>query len=294
MIGDPNNSSTFYSGGTVLSGSVNVMAVSKTTDGGTSWARSLLTTTAGFTYALTIDRTDSRIVYAGGNPGVYKSTDAGTSWFSSSTGLSGTVYALAVHATTTSTLFAGSSAGVYKSTDGGASWSSTGCSSVIPVAVDPLRPNDVYAGTRTGVYKSTIGGGNWTAMNDGLLDLNVTSLAVNPGSYLFASTGGAGLYRWLFTDVAENTASARSRGFAINPNPTAGRSTISYALPRSGKVRLVLYDNQGRLVRTLVTAVQDAGNHSITYQTDELAAGVYFVELVTPEAKTQQKLVVVR
>jgi len=294
MASDPSNPQVYYSGGTAPYDSINVMTVSKTINSGTNWTRSYLTTTTGFTYSLCVDPTNSNIVYAGGNPGLYKSTNGGTSWAGSGTGVSGYVYAIAVNPATPSIVYAGTPSGLFKSTNGGTSWASTLSANVKSIVIDPTAPNTVYAGTAAGVYKTTNGGTNWTVMNDGLLSTNVTCLGLNPGTYLFASTAGAGVHRWLFTGIEENTGSTPRSGFVIRPNPTAGKSLISYALPHAGKVRLVLYDNQGRLVQTLVTTVQDAGIHRIACHTDQLAAGVYFIELVTPQSQAREKLVVVR
>ncbi len=44
-----------------------------------------------------------------------------------------------------------------------------------------MTPTTLYAGTRDGgVFKSTDGGGNWSAVNTGLGDTWVTSLAIDP------------------------------------------------------------------------------------------------------------------
>jgi len=274
------------------------MCVSKTTNGGTSWTRSFCSARTGFVNSLLVDPANPNIVYAGGNDsslaGLFRSTNGGTSWTSISTGITSYVVALARDPVSGNILYAATSSGVFKTTNGGTSWTNTGCANAKAVMVDPNQPSIVYAGASNGFFRSTTGGGSWTAMNQGLQDLNVTCIGMNPGSYLFAGTYGAGVHRWLFTGVEENTDLGISRGCVIKPNPTVGKSMISYALPRAGKVRLVLYDNQGRLVKTLVTAVQDAGIHSIACHTDQLAAGVYFIELVTSETQTRQKLVVVR
>jgi photosystem II stability/assembly factor-like uncharacterized protein len=291
---DPNNNSIYWCGGNYYDSTNYIMAVAKTTDAGTNWSRYRLSTVYGQTYCIAVDRTNSNVVYAGGNPGLYKTTDGGTNWSNISTGLTGYVYAVAINPASSSTVYAGTPNGVFKTTTGGASWTNTGNTNVKSILIDPIMTSTLYAGTATGVFKSTNAGSTWTAMSQGLLDPNVTCLGISGSSYLFASTAGAGVHRWLFTGVEENTGSAPRSGFVVKPNPTAGKSLISYALPRAGKVRLVLYDNQGRLVKTLVTAVQDAGIHSINYYTDQLAAGVYFIELATPEVQTRQKLIVVR
>jgi len=68
------------------------------------------------------------------------------------------------------------------------------------------------------------------------------------------------------------------------PNPAVGASHISYALPRSGRVRLRIYGSDGRLIRSLVDGRQEAGSHALDWDgTDRagrpLPEGVYFVNL---------------
>jgi photosystem II stability/assembly factor-like uncharacterized protein len=81
-------------------------------------------------YALSIDPTNPRVVFAGTGTGVYKSTDGGESWRAVNRGLEleerNWVSALSVDPTNPRVVFAGTDAGVYKSDDGGATWTSTG------------------------------------------------------------------------------------------------------------------------------------------------------------------------
>ncbi len=299
MARDPNNSLVFYSGGGYLNGTVTVMAVSKTTNGGLSWTRSLVTATTGFTYSLLVEPTNSNIVYAGGNPGLYKSTDGGVNWASSSAGITGTVYALARDPTSANILYAGTPSGVFKTTNAGASWSSTGSSNVKALVVNPNSATDVYAGTSSGVYRSTTGGGNWTAMNQGLLDVNVTCLGINPGSYLFAGTSSAGVHRWLFTGVAEDTGKAINPTFRIVPNPARGMTCITYSVETRGPVRLAVYDAGGRVVRTLVRSTLEPDTYTAVWSgLDDtgrpVPAGVYFYRLTTGKTKLTEKLILVK
>jgi photosystem II stability/assembly factor-like uncharacterized protein len=94
---------------------------------------------------------------------VFKSTDGGASWASSSTGLTfAFVSLLAIDPHTPSTLYAsvgncgprGCGGGsLFKSTDGGASWSSAG-SGVEGLAFDPQSPGTVYALADGYVFKN--------------------------------------------------------------------------------------------------------------------------------------------
>lgn len=299
MAADPNNNMVFYTGGNYKDSLTLVMAVSKTTDGGTTWSRYLLTTTAGFTYALAVDPTNSNILYAGGNPALFKSTDGGTNWASSSSGLAGCVNSIVIHPTTTSTLYAGSSLGVFKSTDCGASWNNTGCTNINAVVIDPNSPNTIYAGTATGVYKSTTGGGNWATMNDGLFDLNVTSMGIHAGRCLYASTHSAGIFNWQTTEVKEEAGSSLRSVLSTHPNPAKGQVSVRYAVSSMSKVNLAIYDAQGRLVKNLASTVRKPGVYTATWngldrRGWQVPAGVYFIELATEQSKSIQKLILLR
>jgi len=66
--------------------------------------------------------------------------------------------------------------------------------------VDPMDSSRIYVGTAgAGVYKSFDGGYTWTAMNIGLLDQDVLSLVIDPGTtepdtVLYAGTNGGGVF----------------------------------------------------------------------------------------------------
>jgi hypothetical protein len=63
-------------------------------------------------------------------------------------------------------------------------------------------------------------------------------------------------------------------------------SFIQYQIPKRDKplmVNIVLYDLQGRLVRTLVNGVKSSGLHSVGFTGSELAAGTYLCQMKTGE-----------
>jgi hypothetical protein len=68
---------------------------------------------------------------------------------------------------------------------------------------------------------------------------------------------------------------------AAAPNPFVGRTRLHYLLPAAGRVRLMLYDASGRLVRVVSQGRQDIGPHTATLDADGLAAGVYLLRLDT-------------
>jgi hypothetical protein len=83
------------------------------------------------------------------------------------------------------------------------------------------------------------------------------------------------------------------------PNPAHGATTLRFGLPRTAKVELALYDQQGRRVRSLLGGMQPAGEQTITWNgRDEsgrsLPAGLYFVRLATEGRTFVSRLAVIR
>ena len=83
------------------------------------------------------------------------------------------------------------------------------------------------------------------------------------------------------------------------PNPSSGRTTFTYALPRDGQVRLLLFGANGRVVRTLESGARSGGIHAVRWDGRDdsgrrAAPGVYFARLETGGRMLRQMLTVVR
>ena len=63
------------------------------------------------------------------------------------------------------------------------------------------------------------------------------------------------------------------------PNPFNPETTIRYALPQAGQVRLVVYDLLGHEVAVLVDQSRPAGNHTVRFGADNLSSGLYVYRL---------------
>ncbi len=79
------------------------------------------------------------------------------------------------------------------------------------------------------------------------------------------------------------------------PNPSAAASTVRFQLPRSGTVRVDVYDVQGRRVQTLADRASSPGTHDLPWDTSSLAAGTYLYRLmVDGEMVATKRATVVR
>jgi hypothetical protein len=83
------------------------------------------------------------------------------------------------------------------------------------------------------------------------------------------------------------------------PNPFNPVTDLRYDLDTGGRVRVAVYDAQGRLVRTLVSSWQDAGQKSLTWnaandQGQDVSAGVYFYVLETGGQRQIRKMILLK
>ncbi len=88
---------------------------------------------------------------------------------------------------------------------------------------------------------------------------------------------------------------ARAEFSAPAPNPLRGgaASTLRFALAQGGRTKLALYDAQGRVARTLVDGVLEAGAHAVTLRGDGLAPGLYLARLESPGFTATRRVMVV-
>jgi hypothetical protein len=78
------------------------------------------------------------------------------------------------------------------------------------------------------------------------------------------------------------------------PNPFNPATTIAYAVPVKGRVRLSVGDIRGRETVTLVDAVQNAGAYTAVFDASSAASGVYFYRLETEGAVITKKMTVIK
>jgi photosystem II stability/assembly factor-like uncharacterized protein len=187
----------------------------KSTDGGATWTPSLVnaggTNEQDWVYSLAIDPHSSNIIFAAAHEtGIYRSTNAGSSWQRINTGLTDlTGRSILIDPTRTSTEYVGfwHRSGAFKSTDSGDHWSSIASgiagTKVYHMTMDPNNPAVLYAATYDdGLYKSTNAGGSWRTI--GFRNVPFVCITVHPvdSSYVLAGAAGTGL--WLSEDGGAN------------------------------------------------------------------------------------------
>ncbi len=170
---------------------------------------------------------------------------------------------------------------LFRSHDGGDTWDDVGGDlpdlPTSAVVVDPLYPQFVYAGNDLGVYLSIDGGDTWEPFSSGMPTVMVSDLKVSvPNRTLRAATHGNGVYERDLYEPSGGVGERPIEQLALRAHPNGD---LSFELPAGGRVRLDLFDSNGRCVRALIDEERAAGAYRLSTRGAGLASGVYFARL---------------
>ncbi len=259
--------------------------VHRSSDGGDTWTGVALPNSSGGFATGCFAFGDNNEVYAGSIDGFYKSTDFGLSWTQNNTGLLGKHVRVMTVAPNQDiyiqTIYSSSFDGMYRSTNRGESWQRLEANDPYFSALIAAGNGDLYGTSDDGASRSTNGGVTWTEFNTGLATFErLSSIVISPTGRMF--TGGYRVYRStaLLTDVDEPVSHPVSFALEQNyPNPFNPKTEIVYEVDSRQSIELSVYDVLGRKVVTLVEGMQDAGEHTVSFDGSSLASGVYLYRL---------------
>jgi photosystem II stability/assembly factor-like uncharacterized protein len=156
----PTNSNIVYAG-TYNKG------IFRSTNGGLSWTKN---SSNYYNYCMVTTSASPDIAYSGCYGEIYKTTDAGVNWLSTSSGLSGdSLRGLAASQTNGFVVYAGNHYGMFKTTNGGISWANISnnlsLGKIITFANAPSSPSTIYTELAgIGIFKTTNSGSDWVKL----------------------------------------------------------------------------------------------------------------------------------
>ncbi len=179
-----------------------------------------------------------------------------------------------------------------------------------------------YAPANDGTHASvtaTIANGNSQRFENGLLRFRMPaacdSVEVTGGTLLEIEDSGSGAVYHVGVDILASNVQTVSvtldssctrprppEGLWLGPNepnPFSLGTTFRYTLPRSGSVRLAIYDVHGRQVDVLIDRHMDAGRHDAVWAGRDrddrpVASGIYFAGLTLGNENRSRKIVLMR
>ncbi|MFZ1083091.1 MAG: discoidin domain-containing protein [Candidatus Kryptoniota bacterium] len=78
------------------------------------------------------------------------------------------------------------------------------------------------------------------------------------------------------------------------PNPFNPTTTIIYELPANSFVTLKVYDVLGREIKTLISGLQSAGNHNVTFDASRFSSGVYLYAMTAGGVTVTKKMILLK
>ena len=83
----------------------------------------------------------------------------------------------------------------------------------------------------------------------------------------------------VITGVAGEDVHAGYEMSGLTPNPTSGKSILTFRLGGSGHATVRVFDTEGRVVATLADERMSEGEHRLEWEGDNYAAGTYYVRV---------------
>jgi len=125
----------------------------------------------------------------------------------------------------------------------------------------------------------------------------------SPKEYSFVTKDVASYYRlkqidtegsYCYSDEIEITFNLSYQLNQNHPNPFNPSTTISYSLPKSTQVNLVVYNALGQQVVELVNETMDAGTHQVNFDASQLTSGMYFYKIQTGDFSKTMKMMLLK
>ncbi len=144
----------------------------------------------------------------------------------------------------------------------------------------------------------------YNTSNSGLLDNDVSSIAIDVSGNKWIGTGGCGSGMAVYKEGGivsaveqENEIISIFTNYILHqnyPNPFNPTTTIKYSIPKLSFITLKVYDVLGSEVATLVNEEKPVGTYELSWNAANLASGVYFYQLKAGSYVETKKMILLK
>ena len=318
VVMDPNNSNILYYG---------THSLYRTENGTSSWEKVSPKLTdhsderrLGTITTIAVAQTNSNVIYVGTDDSyIWVSDNVGGSWKIISDDLPFrwiTRVAVdpndekIVYATFSGLKWRDPEPRVFRSTDMGITWQNiSGGLPDAPVnafAIDNNNSDILYIGNDIGAFVSHNTGNTWNILSESLPIVVVNDMKIHPTeNYLAIGTHGRGMYKIDLNQLVgqrdEIQVSENIELFQNYPNPFNPATTIKYRISAHNfdvnspkKVKIVIYDDLGKEITTLVNKKQNPGNYEVIFNGNSYASGVYYYTIIVDNYTKSRKMILLK
>lgn len=207
-------------------------------------------------------------------------------------------------------LIIGENGAIIRTEDNGRTWSEINLSSSDLNGIIAMKNYEtVVVGDNGSIYSTADAGNTWTmevfGSNNNLNKITVTK----GGTFWVVGDQGTILSREIkMTEDSENLDTKGSEKltndveFSLNPissaknypNPFKGKTTISWELVQPAMVNISVYGMNGKLLEVLENRNLETGSHTVEFNSDWLAPGMYFFVISSGQFVEKGKMIVTR
>jgi photosystem II stability/assembly factor-like uncharacterized protein len=184
-----------------------------------------------------------------------------------------------------------------KTTDGGINWNSENLSFYgLSFKIDFRTYNEGWSASGYKFLFTSDGGETWGEVEtpDSSIVYDLQFLDARHG-YAVGESGVILKLDPSLVDVEPETSKPTEFILYQNyPNPFNPTTTICYAIPAEGKVRLIIYDILGKTVETLVDKIQPPGSYCKIIDGGKFASGIYFIRLSFNGRAEVKKMILIK
>lgn len=76
------------------------------------------------------------------------------------------------------------------------------------------------------------------------------------------------------------------------PNPAKSETNIHYALAQNGQVQILIYNQQGKMIKQVLNQTQEAGLYNVTFGVNDLKSGYYIYKVITNGKSVSRKMLI--
>ncbi len=183
------------------------------------------------------------------------------------------------------------------STDKGKTWSSLGNHDLYAIDFEVYNGN-IYISSYNGVYRREEDGTYTNLMKDvDISDFFVNKIEIDPKHRIYSyTTKGLYISDPIIVSVEDHPKSKNSElnSSLIYPNPSTNSADISFALDAAEEIKIMIYDNSGRLVETLHQGLLEAGEHTFSWDCSNVSSGKYICNIRGNSVFKSMKVIVAR
>jgi photosystem II stability/assembly factor-like uncharacterized protein len=197
---------------------------------------------------------------------------------------------------------------LFKTNDNGQTWSEYHLNTsgkIYSISISPVDPskacavgnyiNDPVYGNQGLIMRTSDGGQTWSEEQwPGEIKLN----AVHASSTDFFIAGDNGLL--LKSSITVGISSVNSEipsGYSLSqnyPNPFNPTTNINFSIPKSGVVKLAIFNLVGQEVAVILNQNLNVGNYTYSFDASNLTTGIYFYTLESENFRETKRMVLLK